>query len=105
MNAGRGDHFADAALRVAGEQRPDVLAHPRSADLTRHAIRVLRRRELENQDQVRLVDLRDAGPECACSSREPYTLAQRLDGRVSYRIAQPKVIDDDVPAPTLSRQP
>jgi hypothetical protein len=38
----RGDHFADAALRVAGEQRPDVPAHPRSANLTRHAIRILR---------------------------------------------------------------
>ena len=50
---GRGDHFGDAALGVAGEQRPDVFSHPRSTNLTRHAIRVLRRRELKDQDQVR----------------------------------------------------
>ena len=56
---GRDDHFREAPLGVAGEQRPDVLPHPRAANLAGNAIGVLRCRELEDQDQVCLVDLCD----------------------------------------------
>jgi hypothetical protein len=93
---GRGDHVADAALGVGREQRPDVLAHPRPADLARHAVSVARLRELEDQDEVRLVDLRDASGECARIDREPHPLLQRLDGGVGDRSAKTEVVDDDV---------
>ena len=55
----RGDHFANAALRIAGEERADVLSHPGRANLARDAIRVFRCRELQDQDQMRVIDLRN----------------------------------------------
>ena len=60
----RGDHFADAAHYVSpARSGPDVLSHPWSADLARNAIRVFRPGELEDQDQMGLIDLRDASRE------------------------------------------
>ena len=45
-----------------------MLSHPRPTDLAGDTIRVFRRRELENQDQVGLIDLRDVSGECAPAS-------------------------------------
>jgi hypothetical protein len=57
---GRGDHFADAAVGVTGKEWPDVLSHPRAANLLRDAIRILGGGEFENQDQLGLVDPRNS---------------------------------------------
>ncbi len=82
----RGDHFAEAALGVAGEKRPDVLSHPGSAGLARDPIRVFRSVELEDQDQVCLVDLRDASRERTCIDDEPHALPRCLHGCVCHRL-------------------
>jgi hypothetical protein len=82
----RGDHFADAALGVASEQRPDVLSHPWSADLARNAIRVFRPGELEDQDQMGLIDLRDASRERTCIDDKPHTLPRCLHGCACHRV-------------------
>jgi hypothetical protein len=93
---GRGDHFGDASLGVAGEQRPDVLPHPRSANLTSDAVRVLRGREVEDQDQVCVVDPRETRCERACIDHELHPLPRRLNGRIGHRFAQTEVVDDNV---------
>lgn len=93
---GRGDDFADAPLGVAGKERPNVLSHPGPADFACDAIRILGGCELEDQDQVRLIDLRDAGSECPCIDHELHPLSRRLDGRVRHRLAEMEVVGDDV---------
>jgi len=45
---------------------------------------------------VGLVDLYDAGSERACIHHELHPLPRRLDGRVTQRIAQAEVVDDDM---------
>ena len=82
----RGDHFADAALGVASEERPDVLSHPWSAHVARNAIRVFRPGELEDQDQMSLIDLRDASRERACIDDKPHTRPRCLHGCVCHRV-------------------
>jgi hypothetical protein len=67
-----------------------------SANFACDAIRVLGCRELENQDQVRLIDLRDTGREPACIDHELHSLLRCLDGRVRHRFAQTEVVDDNV---------
>jgi hypothetical protein len=93
---GGGNHFADAAIGVAGEQRSDVLPHPRSTDLAGDAIRVLRCRELENQNQVRLVDLRHPRRERTRIDHELHPRPRRVDGRIGDRFAQTEMIDHNV---------
>jgi hypothetical protein len=92
----RGDHFGDASLGAAGEQRRDVLPHPGSANLARNAIRVLRCRELQDQDQMRLIDLRDSRREGARIDHELHPLPRRLDSRIGHGLAQTEVVDDNV---------
>jgi hypothetical protein len=92
----RSDHFANTALRIAGEERPDVLSHPGSANLARDTNRVLGGRELEDQDQVRLIDLRDTSRERACIDHKLHPVPRRLDGSVGHRFAQTEVVDDNV---------
>ena len=82
----RGDHFADAALRVAGEERSDVLSHPRSAHIARDAISVFSRGELEDQDQMRLINLRDTSRERTCIDDKPHTRPRCLHGCVCHRV-------------------
>ena len=82
----RGDHFADAALGFAGEERPDVLSHPWSADFACDAIRVFRPGELEDQDQMCLIDLRDASRERTCIDNKPHTFPRCLHGCVCNRV-------------------
>lgn len=101
---GRGDHLTDAAVGVACEQRPNVLSHPRSSDRLRHAIRVARFGELEDQDDVPLVDLRDARRKCAGTDSKLDPLLQHLDGRSADWVTQSKMVDDEMHVPAnLSR--
>jgi hypothetical protein len=93
---GRGDHLGDAAVGVASEQRPDVLPHPRSANLASDAIRILRCRELKDQDQVRLIDLRDTRGERSCIDHELHPASGRFDGCIRQWFTQTKVVDNDV---------
>jgi hypothetical protein len=92
----RCDHFADAALRVACEERPDVLSHPRPADLPRDAVRVFRRGELEDQDEMPLVHSCDPSRERACIDDKLHPLRRCLHGRIRHRIAEVKMVDHDV---------
>ena len=73
-----------------------VLPHPWSPNFSGDAIRILRCRELENQDQVRLVDLRDTSRERACVDHELHAVPRRLNGRSRHRFAQTEVVDDNV---------
>lgn len=82
-----------------------MLAHPRPADLARHAVGVARLRKLEDEDEMGLVDLRDASGERARIDREPHPVVQRVEGRLGDRLAKTEVIDDDVHGadPTVTR--
>ena len=92
----RGNHFADAALRVALEERPDVLSHPRPADLARDAIRIFRRGELEHQDQVSLVNLRDPSRERTRIDDKLHPLGGCPHGHVGQRVTEAEMVDHDV---------
>jgi hypothetical protein len=52
--------------------------------------------ELQNQDQVRLIDLRDTSRERAGVDHELHALPRPLDGRIGHRFAQTEVVDDNV---------
>jgi hypothetical protein len=73
-----------------------VLAHPWSSNLARYAICVFRKRERENQDQVRIVNLRNMSREPARIDNMLHGLARFLHGRVCHRLTQVQVVDDDV---------
>jgi hypothetical protein len=73
-----------------------VLSHPWSADLACNAIRVFRPGELEDQDQMCLIDLRDASRERTCIDNKPHTFLRCLHGCVCHRVTQAEVVDDDV---------
>ena len=94
-----GEHFPDAAFRVAREERRDVLAHPRSSDLARNAIRVFRQGEPEDQDQVRIVNLCEVSREPAGIDNTLHSLPRCLHRRIRYWIAQMEVVDDDMHKP------
>lgn len=53
----RRDHGTYAAFGPRDEQRSDVLAHPRTADLLRDPVGFLDRWKVEEQDEMPLVDL------------------------------------------------
>jgi hypothetical protein len=99
----RGGHFANAALRIAGEERADVLSHPGRANFARDAIRVFRCRELQDQDQMRVIDLRNTRGERPRVDDKLHTLPRRPHGRIGHRFAQAEVVDDNVHRSKLSR--
>lgn len=92
----RGDHFAYAALRIACEERPDVLSHPRPADLPRDAVRVFRRGELEDQDQMPLGHFCDPSRERARIDDTLHPLRRCPHGPIRHRIAEVKMVDHHV---------
>src|SRR5204863_3150977 len=67
-----------------------------SANFTRNAISILRCRELEDQNQMSLIDLRDTSRERACIDHELHPIPRRLDGRFRHWFTQTEVVDDDV---------
>ena len=73
-----------------------MLSHPWPADLARNAIRVFRPGELEDQDQMCLIDFRDASRERTCIDDKPHTLPRCLHGCVCHRVPEAEVVDDDV---------
>jgi len=79
-----------------------VLAHPRSSDLARNAICVFRQGEQEDEDQVRIVNLRNMSREPARIDNSLHGLASCLHRRVGHWVAQVQVVDDDVHEPDLT---
>lgn len=79
-----------------------MLAHPRSSDLARNAICVFRQGEQEDEDQVRIVNLRNMSREPARIDNSLHGLASCLHRRVGHWVAQVQVVDDDVHEPDLT---
>jgi hypothetical protein len=79
-----------------------VLAHPRSSDLARNAICVFRQGEQEDEDQLRIVNLRNMSREPARIDNSLHGLASCLHRRVGHWVAQVQVVDDDVHEPDLT---
>jgi hypothetical protein len=80
-----------------------VLSYPGRANFARDAIRVSRCRELQNQDQMRVIDLRNTRGERPRVDDKLHTLPCRLHGRIGHRFAQAEVVDDNVHRSKLSR--
>ena len=80
-----------------------MLSHPGRANFARDAIRVFRCRELQNQDQMRVIDLRNTRGERPRVDDKLHTFPRRLHGRIGYRFAQAEVVDDNVHRSKLSR--
>jgi hypothetical protein len=101
----RRDDLADAAFRAAREQRHDVLAHPRAADLGGYTVGVLGGCELEDEDEVRVVDPNDLRGCRACVDDARRKVAERLRRLLGERVAQVQMVDDDRHAadPTAGR--
>jgi hypothetical protein len=51
---------------------------------------------IQDQDQMSLIDLRDASRERACIDDKPHTRPRCLHGCVYHRVTQTEVVDDDV---------
>jgi hypothetical protein len=75
-----------------------VLAHPWSANFPRDATRVFCCRELEDQNQMCVIDLRQTSRERACIHDELHPLACRLYRRIRHRFAQTKMVNHNVQA-------
>ena len=80
-----------------------MLSHPGRANFARDAIRVFRCRELQDQDQMRVIDLRNTRGERPRVDDKLHTLPRRLHGRIGHRFAQAEVVDDNVHRSKLSR--
>src|SRR5437762_7164597 len=92
LRLSRSDDFADAAFGVAVEERCEVVAHPGAADFACDAISVLWRVEVEQQDEVRVVDLGHAGCEPACVDHLSRRVLECFPGRVGHGIAKVEVM-------------
>ena len=73
-----------------------MLAHPRPSDIPCYPIRVFRRREREEQDQMSVVDLRNLGCESPRINHEPHGVPRRLCGLLRQSVAQVKMVNDHV---------
>lgn len=80
-----------------------MLSHPGRANFARDAIRVFCCRELQDQDQMRVIDLRNTRGERPRVDDKLHTLPRRLHGRIGHRFAQAEVVDDNVHRSKLSR--
>ena len=80
-----------------------MLPHPRSANLARDAIGVVGSRELQDQDEVPVIDLRNTRGERSRIDNKPHSLTCRLHGRLRHRLSEAEVVDDNVHRSKLPR--
>ena len=97
----RRDDLADAAFRVPSQQRHDVLAHPRSANLACDPGGVFRTLEHEDEDEVPVVDFGDVSGTATSVKDTPRDVRTPFDNLLGNWITQMKMVHDDVHEPTL----
>jgi hypothetical protein len=89
------DDLAEAALWSACEQRQDVFAHPRPAEVGGDPVRVFGGCELEDQHEVGGVHPNDSRSRRAGVTDARHDIAARLLGLRGERVAQVEMVDHD----------
>jgi hypothetical protein len=98
----RGDDLANATFRLPSQQRHDVLAHPRSANLTSDSVGVFWTIEHEDENEVPAVDFGNVGGPATGVYDTLHGFLRALDDLLRNWITQVQVVYDDVHEPTVS---
>jgi hypothetical protein len=92
----RRDDLADAAFRVAVQERHDVLAHPRSANVAGDPGGIFGAVEHEDQNEVPVIDLGHLSGTGTGVDNTAHCVPRLLDELRRHRVAQMKMVHDDV---------